>query len=294
MEIRQLRYFVAVAEDLHFKRAAKRLHISQPPLTRSIQQLEEELGAKLLNRTTRKVELTEAGKNFATEVRQILERLLHAAGLAAQVSRGFFGQIVVGYTPARANVVAQSVKLFTQRYPNIRVALRDISGQTLESIRDGRIDVGFVGLPLNTEGLIVEPILRERFIVAMAANHPLAERKVLSASDLASAPNLLFPRSFNPVGHDLIVGLCQRKSLRMNVVMEVETMPMRMELVKAGFGIAVIRESARAAADGIIFRSLKSSPVVELGVAYNRGKQSRALQLFLESVRAKFSTAKLK
>jgi DNA-binding transcriptional LysR family regulator len=105
MELRQLRYFIVLSEELHFNRAAKRLHLSQPPLTRQIRQLEEELGVELLYRTTRKVELTDAGHAFANEARQIMARVAHASGLAAQANRGVVGQLVLGYTPARANIV---------------------------------------------------------------------------------------------------------------------------------------------------------------------------------------------
>lgn len=295
MELRHLRNFLAVAEDLHFKRAAERLHISQPPLTRSIRQLEQEIGAALLVRTTRKVELTEAGKNFADEVRQILARLSHAATQAAQVGNGIFGQLVVGYTPARAHIVAQSVKLFTKHYPNIHILLRDMSGQGMESIRDRRVDVGFLSLPQNTADLIVEPLLRERFIVAMATTHPLAKRRTVLVSDLANTPNLLFPRTFNPSGYDLIVSLFQRKGLTMNITLEVETMPMRLALVEAGLGVTIIRESSRKTATaGIVFRPLQNSPVVELGIAFNRDNQSPAVPLFVSVVREDFRGVPLK
>jgi DNA-binding transcriptional LysR family regulator len=288
MELRQLQYFLALSEELHFNRAAKRLHISQPPLSRQIRQLEEELGVDLLYRTTRKVELTDAGHTFANEARHILAQVVHASGLTVQANRGIAGQLVAGYTPARANIVARTVRAFAKRYPNVRVSLHDMLRQNMELIRDGRIDVGFVALPVNGAGLVIETILRERFVVAMAKNHPLARRKKISILEVAREPSLLFPRYLNPAGYDTIVGLCRKYGLPMNIVLEVENIHMRIELVRAGFGICVIRSSTAQSVRGenVVFRPLQNSPIVELGLAYNAENRSRALPLFTDTAKA--------
>jgi DNA-binding transcriptional LysR family regulator len=287
MELRQLRYFIALSEELHFSRAARRLHLSQPPLTRQIRQLEEELGVDLLYRTTRKVELTDAGHAFANEARQILARVAHASGLAAQANRGVVGQLVLGYTPARANIVAKAVKAFGKLYPNVRISLRDMSGQNVQLIRDGRIDVGFVALPVDKTGLIVETVLRERYLVAMPEKHRLAARRSISIRELAKEPSLLFPRYSNPVGYDIVVGLCRTRDLSMNIVLEVENLHMRIELVRAGFGICVVRTSTAEALHGsdVVFRPLQNSPIVEVGIAYSPENRSHALPLFADCVK---------
>jgi DNA-binding transcriptional LysR family regulator len=286
MELRQLRYFVALAEELNFSRAARRLHISQPPLTRQIHQLEEELGVDLLYRTTRKVELTDAGQSFANEARQIIARIAHAAGLASQANRGIVGHLVVGYTPSRLHILARAVKSFTEKYPSVRLELHDISGHYTELIRDGRVDVGFVPIPVDSTGLVVETILREPFVVAMPKTNPLAKKNRVSMSELAGEPNLLFPRRMDPAGYDLIVGLCQRRNLTMNVVMEVENIHTRIALVGAGFGVCVVRASARGfLGNDVVFRALQASPLVAVGIAYSRENRSHALPLFVDIVR---------
>lgn len=284
MELRQLRYFIVLSEELHFNRAAKRLHLSQPPLTRQIRQLEEELGVELLYRTTRKVELTDAGQTFANEARQIIARVAHASGLAAQANRGVVGQLVVGYTPARASIVARTVKAFGKRYPNVRISLRDMSGQNIQLIRDGRIDAGFVALPVDKSGLVVETLLQERYLVAMPKNHRLAVRKTISIREVAKEPNLIFPRYANPVGYDIVVGLYRARDLSMNIVLEVESLHMRLELVKAGFGICLVRTSTAEALHGsdVVFRPLQNSPIMEVGLAYSPENRSHALPLLAD------------
>lgn len=288
MELKQLRYFVAVAEELNFGRAAARLHISQPPLTRQIHRLEEELGVGLFHRTTRKVELTEAGRTFVLEARQIIARVAHAAGLATQANRGIAGHLVIGYTPPRTTLVAKTLKVFAQKYPNIRLELRDILGQTTELIRDGRVDVAFVPLPIESTGLVVHTVLREQFMIAMASAHRFAEKKTITVKELADEPNLLYPRRMNPVGYDQIVSLCQKCNLTMNIILEVEDLHTRLALVGAGFGVCVVRGSAIAFhSRDIVLRPLRNSPTVEIGIAYSRENRSQAVPLLVET--AKFA-----
>ena len=287
MELRQLRYFIVLSEELHFNRAAKRLHLSQPPLTRQIRQLEDELGVSLVYRTTRKVELTDAGHAFANEARQIMARVAHASGLASQANRGIVGQLVLGYTPARTNMVAKVVKAFGKLCPNVRISLRDMTGNNIQLIRDGRIDVGFFPLPVDKTGVVVETLLREKYVVAMPKKHRLAGRQSISIRELTKEPNLLFPRYTNPVGYDIVVGLCQTRGLSLNIVLEVENVHMRVELVREGFGVCVLRTSTAEALHGsdIVFRPLQNSPILEVGMAYSLENRSHALPLFTDCVK---------
>lgn len=291
MELRQLRYFIVLSEELHFNRAAKRLHLSQPPLTRQIRQLEDELGVSLVYRTTRKVQLTDAGQTFANEARQILARVAHASGLAAQANRGIVGQLVLGYTPARTNMVARVVKAFGKLCPNVRISLRDMTGSNIQLIRDGRIDVGFFPLPIDKTGLIVETLLREKYMVAMPKNHRLAGRRSIPIRELTKEPNLLFPRYTNPSGYDIVVGLCQSRGLSLDIVLEVENVHMRVELVREGFGVCVLRNSTAEALHGsdVVFRLLQNSPIMEVGMAYSPENRSHALPLFTDCVKQTLS-----
>jgi len=169
MELRQLRSFLVLCEELHFCRAAKLLNISQPPLTRQIRQLEEELGVQLFYRTKRIVELTDAGRTFAVEARQVIAQVARAAGLATQVKRGAIGQLTVGYTLPKANIIVGALKAFAKQCPNANILLRylpgDGRGKEWNFIRDGRIDVGFVGLHADNTGLVVETIMRKDLLL---------------------------------------------------------------------------------------------------------------------------------
>lgn len=289
MELRHLRYFIVLSEELHFSRAAKRLHLSQPPLTRQIRQLEQELGVDLLYRTTRKVDLTDAGHAFANEARQIIARVVHASGVALQANRGVAGELVLGYTPARANIVARSVRAFAKLYPNVRIALREMSGQSVQLIRDGRIDVGFVAMPVEGTGLILETVLSERFVVVMPEKHPLAARQSISIRELAKEPILFFPRYSNPAAYDNVVSLFRARELSMNIALEVENLHMRMELLRVGFGLCVFQSSVAELLFGkdVVFRPLQNSPSAQVGIAYSPENRSHALPLFIDCVKQK-------
>ena len=291
MELTQLRYFIVLSEELHFSRAAKRLHLSQPPLTRQIRQLEQELGVDLFYRTTRKVALTDAGYVFANEARQIIAGVVHASGVGSQVNRGVVGELVLGYTPARAIIVARSVRAFSKRHPYVRITLRDISGQSVDLIRDGRIDVGFLAMPVEAPGLILETVLRERFVVMMPEKHPLAARQSISIRELAKEPILLFPRYSNPVAYDNVVGLFRARELTMNIALEVENLHMRIELLRVGFGLCVFQSSVAEILYGkeVVVRPLQNSPSEQVGIAYSPENRSHALPLFIDCVKQKLN-----
>jgi DNA-binding transcriptional LysR family regulator len=214
---------------------------------------------------------------------------VHASGVASQANRGVVGELVLGYTPARANIVAQAVQTFAKLYPNVRITLRDMSGQSVQLIRDGRIDVGFVAMPVDATGLVVVSVLHERFVVALPEKHPLAVRKSITIRELAKEPILLFPRYSNPVGYDIVVGLFRARDLSMNIVLEVENLHMRMELLRAGFGLCVFRSSVAEILYGkdVVFRPLQNSPLAEVGIAYSPENRSHALPLFTDCLKQK-------
>ncbi|HEX3375291.1 MAG TPA: LysR family substrate-binding domain-containing protein [Candidatus Acidoferrales bacterium] len=216
-----------------------------------------------------------------------MARVAHASGLASQANRGIVGQLVLGYTPARTNMVAKVVKAFGKLCPNVRMSLRDMTGHNIQLIRDGRIDVGFFPLPVDKTGLIVETLLREKYVVAMPKKHRLAGRQSISIRELTKEPNLLFPRYTNPVGYDIVVGLCQMRGLSLDIVLEVENVHMRVELVREGFGVCVLRTSTAEALHGsdIVFRPLQNSPILKVGMAYSLENRSHALPLFTDCVK---------
>lgn len=284
MELRQLRYFLAVAEELHFGRAAKRVHISQPPLSQQIRHLEEDLRVQLFYRTKRKVELTDAGRAFAGEARLILQQVDQAAGLAVEANRSKLSTLVVGCSPANTHVVLPILKVFAKRHPKVHFVVKSLaSEQQAEALRNGRIDVGFITLPVDREGLAMETVLRERLVVAMREKHPLSHRRRVPLRALSSETLILFPLHLSPGRYDVITGLCREAGFSLHVVHEVDNIHTMLELIGAGFGVSLMRASVQnVPRKGVVFRELQHSPVVETALAYRRGNRPEVLSLFVD------------
>ncbi|HWP85214.1 MAG TPA: LysR substrate-binding domain-containing protein [Terriglobia bacterium] len=284
MELRHLRYFLAVCEELHFGRAAKRLHVSQPPLSQQIRQLEEELRVRLFFRNKRRVELTDAGRVLAGEARLILQQVERAAGLVLKENRSIQNRLVVGFSPANAHVALAILKAFSQRFPRTHLIAKSlVTFQQVEALRSGRIDVGFLTLPVEREGLVAETILRELHLVALPRNHPLASRRRIPLRALANETLIIFPLSMSPGRYQLIAGLCRHAGFSLHVVHEVDNIPTILELVSAGFGVSLVRASVKEIRkSGVVYRELQHSPTVETAIAYRSENRLARLHDFVE------------
>jgi DNA-binding transcriptional LysR family regulator len=287
VELRHLRYFVAIAEELHFGRAARRLHLSQPPLSMQIKALESNLGTQLLTRTRKRVELTAAGAMFLREARDILARVEQAAAVARRAGRGEIGELAIGFvTTADYNVLPRVLSEFRAQHPGVRLALREATTDAqLRELAEQRIDLGFVLAPIHDEGLVTRPLLSEPLVAALPAGHPLAQgRKRLSLARLASAPFILFPRHMAPGLYDDVVGFCRRAGFIPRVEQEAVQMQTIISLVSAGLGVALIPASMRnLGRSGVVYRSLlEPSPLTQVLVAWRKGDSAPALHRFLE------------
>jgi DNA-binding transcriptional LysR family regulator len=252
-------------------------------------QLEEELGARLFHRTRRKVELSDAGRAFLPEARQIIARLAHARGLVEQSNRGSVGQLVVGYWPGMSSIVAEAIKRFWGQYPSVRVILRNMPEPSSQLIRDGRIDIAFMALPIDDETLMVKPILREGLAVAVPSIHRLTSFKSVPVRALANEPCILFPRYLNAAIYDHIVGLCRRSGFVLKVAHEIETINMAFELVGEGLGICILRASTGGLhRTDIEVRPLRNSSGVELGIVYSADNHSSVLPRFIDVVKQRW------
>ncbi|MEZ2278761.1 MAG: LysR substrate-binding domain-containing protein [Microcoleus sp.] len=211
MELRHLRYFIAVAEELNFTRAAEKLHMAQPPLSQQIQQLETELGFQLFRRTKRTVTLTEAGQVFFEESKKILLQLDRAIQLGQQTNRGELGQLTIGFvSSASHNVVPAILQAFRTLHPTVKLELREMTtNQQLHQLREGQIDIGFIRPPVD-EGINSEIVFREPLIVALPQTHQLADRAQVELRQLSAEPFILFPRSLAPGLYDRIISFCQQ------------------------------------------------------------------------------------
>jgi len=290
MELRHLRYFVAVADELHFGRAAEKLHISQPPLSMQIRSLEDELGVTLLNRTRRHVSLTRAGQAFLQDARQILEKTDQAVLTARRAGRGEIGELAVGFiSVADYNLLPLVLREFRRRYPMVSLSLKEATTDAqMEDLREGRIDVGFLLPPVTEPTIESVPVLREPLIAALPERHPLATRSgPIALNELATTPFIITPRHMAPGLYDDIVSVCHAAGFSPQVTQEAIQMQTVISLVSAEMGVALIPRSLRnLKRTGVVYKSLKDkSPMSEIHLAWRAGDSLPALQLFLRLAR---------
>jgi DNA-binding transcriptional LysR family regulator len=286
MEFRHLRYLVALADELHFGRAALRLHISQPPLSQQIRQLEKELGVQLFERTNRKVRLTDAGRRLVDEANLVLGSIDHISRIASQAGGGEIGHLSVGVTGSINQALIDTMRLLGRKHPAVRIELQYMStGTQVEALREGRIDIGFLSLPIHDPTLILEKTKTEPLWIAMPKTHPLARVRKVPPSSLANQDIILFPRRVTPGLHDTITNMCSEAGFTLNVVHEVDSMVGGLTLVSAGLGIAFTTPDAQKLWPDIAFRPIESSVTVEQGIAYNREAMSPVLETFLHALR---------
>lgn len=289
MELRHLRYFVTLAEELHFGRAAERLHIAQPPLSQQIRQLEAELGFQLFYRTKRTVQLTEAGQGFLKDVAQVFRQLEQAVQAGRQASRGEVGQLVVGFVGSAAyNILPAILRTFRTTVPAVSLELHELTtDQQLEWLRAGRLDVGFLRPPIEDLRFCLEVILQEPLVIALPDTHPLAENAAISLKLIASEPFILFPRPLAPGLYDQIISLCQRAGFSPHVVQEAIQMQTIVSLVAAELGVAIVPASLRhLQRTGVVYKTLREpTPMAEIAMIWRCDQRSPTVQRFTEVVR---------
>lgn len=288
MELHDLRYFVAVAEDFHFSRAAKRLHMTQPALSRQIQALEAELEVQLFRRTKRSVQLTLAGQTFFEEAKQILSQSQQAIHKTRRVARGEVGELRLSFTAsALRSVLPKIVRVFRDRYPDVQIVMNECCTQEqVVAFQNHQIDVGFLYPPINEKSLILQPVSDEVWIVALPKGHPLSTERQLALNALADEQFILHPRQAGPVFYDQIIQLCEQAGFSPSVVQEVETSQTRVGLVAAGMGITFVPEYLQNVADTeVVYRRLKGdAPKLQLAIAYQHDNFSPIVQQFLHVI----------
>ena len=289
MELRHLRYFVAAAEELNFRRAAARLNISQPPLSQQIRALEAEIGVDLFRRVRRSVQLTDAGRQFLQEARRILHQAERAVRSVQRTSRGEVGLLAIGFVSAADfAVLPHLLPRFQRRFPDVQLVLRTISGAAqADALRDGRIDVGFLRLPVEDDGLVVESLLKEPLVVALPRRHPLAARRTIAIRSLAKERHIFFARDVAPSYHDLVVSYCRVAGFTLNITHEADHIQTSLSLIAGGVGVSLLPASVRnIERPGIVCRPLRPPvPYVEMGMAYRADNDSNVLRVFAEMAR---------
>jgi DNA-binding transcriptional LysR family regulator len=296
MELRHLRYFVAVAEEKHVTRAAERLGMQQPPLSQQIQALEAELDVQLFRRKPRGVELTQAGEALLLDAQVILARVEHAVAATKRAARGEQGRITVGFTSSVPfhPFMPRIIRAFREAFPLISLALEEGgTSELVEGLRQERIDAAFIRSPVSDPlGIEVRPLLEEEMVVALPAAHPLAQRPESDASPLplsalAAETFLLYRRPSGPGLYDSILAGCHRAGFTPNVGQEAPRMVSTLNFVAAGLGVSIVPESMRGLRmDGVAFSALKDRPPLRapLTFAHRRNERSAVVRRFIDLV----------
>lgn len=261
MELRHLRYFVAVAETLHFGRAAERLGISQPPLSQQIQALEAELDARLFERSNRRVELTEAGRLFLAEARQILAQVERATDTARRAQRGELGLLKIGFTASApfTSTLPRSILAFRQAFPGVQLdLLEDNSRGVVAALLRQRVQVGLIRPLELPDSLHAELLFDEPLIAVLPSDHPLAGAAgPLSLAQLRDQPFVYFPRTFGSGLYDQLMALAAQAGFRPQVAQEAGAPLTIIGLVAAGLGVSVLPAAYRRfAIDHVAYREL--------------------------------------
>lgn len=297
MELRHLRYFVAVAEEGHVTRAAERLGIQQPPLSQQIQALERELDAQLFRRKPRGVELTPAGRALFDEARAILARVDEAIAATKRAAQGEAGRIGIGFTSSASfhPFVPRAIRAFREAHPLVALALEE-SGTTelVEALRAQAIDAAFVRSPVGESAdLFIRPLLEEKMVAALPSGHALSGQMLPGAGDmlplaaLAGETFILYRRPVGPGLHDAIIAACDRAGFSPKIGQEAPRMLSTLSLVAAGLGVTVVPASmSRLEAEGVVYRPIdpRAELTAPLNLAYRRDEISAAVRRFVALV----------
>ena len=293
MELRHLRYFVAVAEELHFGRAAKRLRISQPPLSRQVRDLEREIGTALFERVPRGVELTAAGSAFLPEARLTLAQADRAHRTAQRAALGETGRLRVGFVEAatQSGILPDVLSFFRVHLPSVGLSLFELDPlRQADAFREGRIDVGILhGAPLDADRwLRVEEIYAEPVVLAVPKSHRLAGRARFTLPGLAGESFVLFPRAVAPAMYDDIVSRCRSAGFSPRIVQEAMGWHTLVSLVGAGIGVGLVpRSFTNYQQHGAVYRAMPDLDVrMALAAAWRSDERSPVRERFVTALRA--------
>jgi DNA-binding transcriptional LysR family regulator len=293
MELRHLRYFVAVAETENVSRAALKLHVSQPALSRQIRDLEDEIGFQLLERTAKSVSLTEAGRVFLKESRALLQHADDAVKKARAVSKDGASELHVGYSPTpTARILPPTLRAFQSAMPNVRVKLHDLSNQeNAMGLREGKLQLAFLVRPRKSarilHGLRFEELSRDSARLAVSPNHPFAKRNVVSLAEAAREPFVAYTRKDYPDYHAGIAAVFSSVKIKPRIVEEHDGVSSLIPAIESGAGVALVGESLGCIA-GPRLKLLRLSPEPEgivMGIAAPQGNLSPAAETFWKCAR---------
>lgn len=262
IDLRHLRYFVAVAEELHFGRAALRLGIAQPPLSQQIRRLERNIGHPLFVRTSRSVALTAAGSELLERALRIIARVEEDLGAVKRVGRGEVGALTIAFTGSAilSDALPDAIRAYRRQFPAVDLRLREMGTMMqIEALRDRSIDLGFLRDPGPFDGLVIEDLLREPFVAVLPSRHKLAKLTTIPVHKLNGEPFIFHRRSIGPLAYDRTMAVCDQAGFRPEIVQEAPQWPTVIRLVESGLGVSIAPSCvAKLETMGVCFRPLKA------------------------------------
>lgn len=290
VELRHLRYFVAVAEELHFGRAAQRLHLSQPPLSQQIRQLEQMLGHPLLTRTSRSVSLTAAGEAFLQSARRTLRNVQRDIDETQRIARGEVGSLHIGFVGSGMLTGLPAIfRAYHQAYPRVHLHLHEsFTSRVMEGLGDGSLDAGILRDGDPADGLNVTPIFSEPFVAVLPANHPRAKQKSISPAALRDEPFVYFPRAAGARAFEKPLTIFEQFGFRPNIVQEGSHWLSILRLVGAGLGVSIAPECVRTiASPDVVCLTLRDTNVLSsLELASLVGESRTIVERFAQIVKS--------
>jgi DNA-binding transcriptional LysR family regulator len=288
IEIRHLRYFLAVAETLHFGKAAAAVGIAQPPLSQQIRNLERMLGYALFDRTTRGVRLTTVGQFFAERARNTIAKMGDDVEMARRLGAGKEGVLDVGFSGSvMFTALPKAIKVYRRMHPNVELRLREmVTAEQIPALREGRLAIGFLRDGEEAEGISIEPVFRETFIAVLPTSHRLARKSAIPPIDLKDEPFVFFSRRMGNLAYDRTMACCEEAGFRPNIVQETPQWNTALRLVAAGLGVSVAPACIGSlTTPGVTYRNLRSRHWTSVDIGMKVGQENPATETFLEIVR---------
>jgi len=292
IEFRHLRYFLAVAETLHFSRAATQLGMAQPPLSQQIRRLEQILGYPLFDRTTRGVRLTKVGQYFRERARDTIAKIRDDLEMARRLGSGQEGVLTVGFSGSvMLTTLPKAIERYRRMHPRVELRLRElVTAEQIPSLLDGTLDLGFLRDGEPKDGLSMESILRERFIAVLPARHKLAGHASIRPAELRHERFVLFARRMGPLAFDRTVACCEAEGFHPNLVQEAPQWPTVVRLVAAGSGISLAPACvANFAMPGVVYKKVRSRHWTSIDIGLKSNVDNPTVEAFLNIVRKQFS-----
>jgi DNA-binding transcriptional LysR family regulator len=289
LELRHLRYFLAVAETLHFSRAAERLGMAQPPLSHQIKRLEELVGHRLFDRTTRGVKLTLAGQLLADRARGTLEKIQDDLEQVRRLGRGEEGTLTVGFSGSvMFTDLPAAIEIYRRRYPKVELRLREMTTHAqIPALLDGTLDIAFLRDGDPTDGIRMTTVLEEPFVAVLPAAHPLARKRTLRVRDLRDQPFILFARRMGPLAFDRTMACCEKSGFRPRIVQDAPQWPTLVRLVAAGLGVSLAPACvANVTIPGAAYRDVHAACRTTIDLGVKAGAEKTLAKNFIEIARA--------